>query len=128
MSIYKNLVKSLKSKQLHISIPLILFMTYTAFIYIIMFIEIFNGDNPTVKSTIEPVVDFWISYSPQFDLSSTPGVILNVLWTIIFCAFPTIIAWIVGALIIFRCLAYLFGLIGHFFLFLKKWILDMQDF
>ena len=89
MSIYENLVKSLKSKQLHISIPLILFMTYTAFIYIIMFIEIFNGDNPTVKSTIELVVDFWISYSPQFDLSSTPGVILNLLWTIIFCAFPT---------------------------------------
>ena len=126
MSVYKNLVKSLKSKQLHIRIPFILFMIYTVIVYISIFIKIFNV-GLQYRPIIEQWVDFHMYFTPQWIISSSgwPAVIIKVLWSTLWFM-PTLLATITGAMIIFTCLAYLFGFIGHFFLFLKKWILDMQ--
>jgi hypothetical protein len=123
MSAYTSLIKSLKSKQLRVAIPSFLIMAYALFVYISMFVILLNGGSP-----IDKLVDFWMSYTPQWIISGTgwPAVISKILWSSIFGAFPTIIALLLGAMIIFRGVAYLFGFIGHFFLFLKKWILDQQ--
>ena len=123
MSAYTSLIESLKSKQLRVAIPSFLIMAYALFIYISMFVILFNGGSP-----IDKLVDFWMSYTPQWIISGTswPAVISKLLWSCIFGAFPTIIALSLGAMIILRGVAYLFGFIGHIFLFLKKWILDQQ--
>ena len=123
MSAYTSLIESLKSKQLRVAIPSFLIMAYALFIYISMFVILFNGGSP-----IDKLVDFWMSYTPQWIISGTswPAVISKLLWSCIFGLFPTIIALLLGAMIILRGVAYLFGFIGHIFLFLKKWILDQQ--
>ena len=123
MSAYTSLIKSLKSKQLRVAIPSFLIMAYALFIYISMFVILLNGGSP-----IDKLVDFWMSYTPQWIISGTgwPAVISKILWSFIFGAFPTIIALLLGAMIILRGVAYLFGFIGHIFLFLKKLILDQQ--
>ena len=123
MSAYTSLIESLKSKQLRVAIPSFLIMAYALFIYISMLVILFNGGSP-----IDKLVDFWMSYTPQWIISGTswPAVISKLLWSCIFGAFPTIIALSLGAMIILRGVAYLFGFIGHIFLFLKKWILDQQ--
>ena len=123
MSAYTSLIESLKSKQLRVAIPSFLIMAYALFIYISMLVILFNGGSP-----IDKLVDFWMSYTPQWIISGTswPAVISKLLWSCIFGAFPTIIALLLGAMIILRGVAYLFGFIGHIFLFLKKLILDQQ--
>tara|TARA_B110000495_G_C22539159_1_gene327150 strand:+ start:44 stop:418 length:375 start_codon:yes stop_codon:yes gene_type:complete len=123
MSAYTSLIESLKSKQLRVAIPSFLIMAYALFIYISMFVVLLNGGSP-----IDKLVDFWMSYTPQWIISGTswPAVISKLLWSCIFGAFPTIIALLLGAMIILRGVAYLFGFIGHIFLFLKKLILDQQ--
>jgi len=125
MSAYTSLIESLKSKQLRVAIPSFLIMAYALFIYISMFVILFNGGSP-----IDKLVDFWMSYTPQWIISGTswPAVISKILWITILGFFPLAIALLLGAMIIFRGVAYLFGFIGHFFLFLKKLIIDMQDF
>jgi uncharacterized protein involved in cysteine biosynthesis len=125
MSAYTSLIKSLKSKQLRVAIPSFLVMVYALFIYISMFVILFNGGSP-----IDKLVDFWMSYTPQWIISGSSLLIVisKILWFTILGFFPSAIALLLGAMIILRGVAFLFGFIGHFFLFLKKFIIDTQDF
>ena len=123
MSAYTSLIKSLKSKQLRVAIPSFLIMAYALFIYISMFVVLLNGGSPIAK-----LVDFWMSYTPQSIISGSSllMVISKILWFTILGFFPSAAALLLGAMIILRGVAYLFGFIGHIFLFLKKLILDQQ--
>ena len=123
MSAYTSLIESLKSKQLRVAIPSFLIMAYALCIYISMFVILFNGGSP-----IDKLVDFWMSYTPQWIISGTSLLIVisKILWFTILGYFPSAAALALGAIIILRGVAYLFGFIGHIFLFLKKWILDQQ--
>ena len=123
MSAYTSLIKSLKSKQLRVAIPSFLIMAYALFIYISMFVVLLNGGSP-----IDKLVDFWMSYTPQWIISGTSLLIVisKILWFTILGFFPSAAALLLGAMIILRGVAYLFGFIGHIFLFLKKLILDQQ--
>ena len=123
MSAYTSLIKSLKSKQLRVAIPSFLIMAYALFIYISMFVVLLNGGSP-----IDKLVDFWMSYTPQSIISGSSllMVISKILWFTILGFFPSAAALLLGAMIILRGAAYLFGFIGHIFLFLKKLILDQQ--
>jgi len=123
MSAYTSLIKSLKSKQLRVAIPSFLIMAYALFIYISMFVVLLNGGSP-----IDKLVDFWMSYTPQSIISGSSllMVISKILWFTILGFFPSAAALLLGAMIILRGVAYLFGFIGHIFLFLKKLILDQQ--
>jgi len=69
-----------------------------------------------------------MSYTPQWIISGTSLLIVisKILWFTILGFFPSAAALLLGAMIILRGVAYLFGFIGHIFLFLKKLILDQQ--
>ena len=127
-----DVVKFLKTKELFIAIliaiPIILFIIYMVAIWISIFIIVYeNGFSfyKVLEIAAGQWAEFVLSYTPNwlYGLTSWTAVFLNVLWSVL-NFIPTMMALVWGFLLIIRGVAYLFGFLGHIFLFLKKLILD----
>ena len=126
-----NVNKLFKKKDLFIVVPIAIiifsFIIYGIAIWASLFIIVYeNGFSfyGVLDIAAGQWAEFLISYTPQWIIYG-PGwsKIILILWaTLMFI--PTLLVLIWGFIIIIRAAAYLFGFIGHFFLILKKWILD----
>jgi hypothetical protein len=121
-----------KEKNLFVVIPtgviIFLFIIYGLAVWIKLFIIFYKNDFSfygVLDIAAGQWAEFMVSYTPQwlYGLTSWTAVFLNVLWSVL-NFIPTMMALMWGFLLIIRGVAYLFGFLGHIFLFLKKLILD----
>jgi len=128
-----NVNKLFKKKDLFIVVPIAIiifsFIIYGIAIWTSLFIIVYeNGFSfyGVLDIAAGQWTEFISSYTPQWlkSWSDWPSIILNLLWTTFIGFLPIILVLIWGTIIIIRAAAYLLGFIGHFFLILKKWILD----
>jgi|TARA_B100000768_G_scaffold160060_1_gene159416 hypothetical protein len=130
----KVIVDSFKGKALLITVPLVIiissFIIYGLAVWASLFIIIYeNGFSFYI--VLDIAAGQWAevitSYTPQWliEASSWPALILSILWSTFIGFLPLILTLIWGTIILIYGAAYLFGFIGHFFLFLKKLILSL---
>ena len=127
-----NVANLFKTKKLFVIIPKVIiffsFIIYGIAVWTALFIIAYeNGLSFYVilETAAGQWSEFIFSYTPRWIIhgSSWPSIISQFLWTI-FVGFSTMLVLLWGAIILIRGAAYLFGFLGHIFLFLKKLILD----